>query len=869
MRKLLGIVGAVIASLVGLVVLVAAVTVVLLTNGALNGVIEGAIAAQAGRPARLEQAPTLGYENGALTLRLGPLSIANAPWAAQQQPNLASVQELRASLRLRPLLRGRVELPEVAIEGPQLHLARNEDGEVNWPQDESEGGPVRVPKIESLVIRDALVTYADARAAVDAEVALDEATGRLGGDLDLTLRATGRLQDAPLEVRVSGGSVAELLNRAAMSRPATIEATVGGSRIRAEATAFADLEALDAKVEIDAEPTLTALLAGFGIAEADLPPFQATATVEPGGDGSAIAADLRTEGASLQVEGTVADLAAPLDRFEVALVVDAPELGAILERFAVPHADQVPSAEIEGQVARDGSTTFSLRGTVGGDAIELQGGSEGAVTALDNLRADLRLEGSALGALPAQLGFATRPIESYRIAAKVEEQADGPSPVSLDLTMEDTRLQFDGSVDELRAFQGIDGRFHAQGPDPAEVLDLFKLPSINLPPYDMAGQVTWRGDEMKVADLAGKIGDSDISGDAAIDPRPAPPAVTANLHSDLLDLDDLAGLIGATPDTGAEETASPDQEEQAERRAQDDRLLPDKEIDPDLWRKADLEIDYSADRIESKLLPIDRIKVHVGSKAGWLTVDPLVTGLADGTIVGFVSLDATQAPVASEFDIRVEALQLQDMLAKLGVEGEGFGEIDGRIRLQGRGTSVAELLGSADGQVVLTMAGGALDALIVEAIGLDIAESIVVLLDSMMQTEEAKTPIRCAIVNLQLEQGVATTRPVVIDTVDSKITLDGRINLRDETLDVFIEALPKDVSPLSANQPLHVDGPLVSPSVNPAPGRTESEGLGWLLAPLAAVLPFFDVGTEPDSACGALIAQAKDAAKEPPPQPLD
>ena len=157
---------------------------------------------------------------------------------------------------------------------------------------------------------------------------------------------------------------------------------------------------------------------------------------------------------------------------------------------------------------------------------------------------------------------------------------------------------------------------------------------------------------------------------------------------------------------------------------------------------------------------------------------------------------------SAEFDIRIEALRLQDILAKLGIEGEGFGGIDGRIRLRGRGTSVDKLVGSADGQAALTVDGGAIDALIIEAIGLDIAESILVLLDSIGQTEEDKTPIRCAIVNLEFEGGVATTRPVLIDTVDSKITIDGQVNLRDETLDIFIESRPKDPSLFSANQPM-------------------------------------------------------------------
>jgi uncharacterized protein involved in outer membrane biogenesis len=862
----MGIVGAVIATLLGLVVLVAVVAVTLLQSGALNGLIEDAIAAQAGHPAQLEQAPSLGYEDGALTLDVGPLSIANADWAAEQHPDFARIQKLQASLRLRPLLSGRIELPEVTIEGPQIHLARAENGEVNWPEDETEGGgPVQVPKIENLVIRDALVTYDDAAASIDAEVAIDEATGRLGGDQDLALQASGRLQDAPLELSATGGSLDELLNQAAMSEPAAIEATIGGSRISAEATSFADLAALDARVEIDAEPTLTAILAGLGFAETDLPPFQATATVEPGAGGSLVKADVTIEGASLHVDGEIADLAAPEQGFSADLVLDAPGLGRILAQFDVPYADQVPSAEIEGEVAHEGdATTLSLQGSVGGDTIELQGGYDGALMAFSNPRADLRLVGAALGALPAQLGFATRPIESYRIAAQIEERTGEASPVKLDVTIENTRVQFDGSVDELRAFKGVEGRFRAQGPDPAAVLELFQLPSISLPPYDMAGQMTWRGNQAKVTGLDGKLGDSDIGGDAAVELRPERPAVTADLHSDLLDLDDLAGLIGAPPATGPGETASPAQEQRSERHEEDDRLLPTKEIDPELWRKADLEVDYSADRIESELLPIDRIRVHLVSEQGWLRVDPLVTGLADGTIVGFASMDGTRTPVAAEFDIRIEALQLQDMLAKLGVSGEGLGEIDGRVRLQGQGTSVDALLGSADGQVVLTMAGGAIDALIVEAIGLDLAESIAVLFDSMGQTEEDKTPIRCAIVNLEIEQGIATARPIVIDTVDSKITVDGQINLKDETLDIFIESLPKDPSLFSGNQPIHVDGPLLSPSVNPAPGRTESEALGWLMAPLAAVLPFFDLGGEEDSPCGRLIAEAKEAAAAEP-----
>jgi AsmA family protein len=76
--------------------------------------------------------------------------------------------------------------------------------------------------------------------------------------------------------------------------------------------------------------------------------------------------------------------------------------------------------------------------------------------------------------------------------------------------------------------------------------------------------------------------------------------------------------MGAPPAVGPGETASPAQEQRAEQAEQDDRLLPTKKINPDLWRKVDLDIDYNADRIESVFLPIDRIKVRVVSQGAGL-----------------------------------------------------------------------------------------------------------------------------------------------------------------------------------------------------------------------------------------------------------
>lgn len=662
---------------------------------------------------------------------------------------------------------------------------------------------------------------------------------------------------ADLQIRPDGGESRMAGTLSMEGHQAELAGTVGdlarplenlAADIRAEGVDFADLLGL-----------------GGVVVDGELPSYEISGKISAdGGTYQVTALDAALGDNRVTGDVSIRDLE-KLDGLDASLRLDAPDLADLLATFDVANADQLTTAVLDADITHaDERTQVLIEGDVSGDKLDVEGGYDGTLTAFADPKLDLLLEGSALGGLPHLFGITTRPVESYRIEAMIEEHTDEASPVVLDALLEDTRLQFDGSIDDLRAFRGIDGDALIEGPNPAVILELFELPAINLPPYRLGGRLTWRGDDINVAGLDGVVGDSDARGDIAVDLRPEPVAVTAELSSDRLDLDDLAGLIGAAPSTDEGETASAAQAQQAERRDEQDKLLPTLAIDPSNWENLDLDLRYQADRIDSENLPIDRIRINVATDGRWLTLDPLETGLADGEIVAFASLDGTQEPLAGDFDVRVKNLQLQDFLAKLGAGGEGLGEISGRIRLTGQGRSLDELLGTADGSVGLTMSGGKLDSLVIEGIGLDIAEGLAVLMDASDQANEDKVPIRCAVANLELEKGRAQANPIVLDTPDSKITAQGTIDLTNETLDMFLESHPKDSSLLSANQPIRVDGKLLSPSVGPAPGKTDNKALGWILAPIAALLPFFDPGGEPDSLCGRLIAEAKESANDNP-----
>ncbi len=66
------------------------------------------------------------------TLGISAQQVSLANPAGWTKPVLATAEELRIAVRLRPLLAGRIEISEIAIERPQIELAVDAAGHANW-----------------------------------------------------------------------------------------------------------------------------------------------------------------------------------------------------------------------------------------------------------------------------------------------------------------------------------------------------------------------------------------------------------------------------------------------------------------------------------------------------------------------------------------------------------------------------------------------------------------------------------------------------------------------------------------------------------------------------------------------------------------
>jgi uncharacterized protein involved in outer membrane biogenesis len=121
--------------------------------------------------------------------------------------------------------------------------------------------------------------------------------------------------------------------------------------------------------------------------------------------------------------------------------------------------------------------------------------------------------------------------------------------------------------------------------------------------------------------------------------------------------------------------------------------------------------------------------------------------------------------------------------------------------------------------------------------------------------------LRCAVIDLGVRKGIATSNALVVDTDDTLVIGAGAISFADERLDLTLYPQPKDRSVLAARVPLHIRGSFRDPDVFPDAKalavRGAAAGLLALINPLLALASFIETGPGKDSNCGNLLAETR------------
>ena len=438
-----------------------------------------------------------------------------------------------------------------------------------------------------------------------------------------------------------------------------------------------------------------------------------------------------------------------------------------------------------------------------------------------------------------------------------------PENLELDVkaTLGDSTLSASGSLEDVTTLGDLDLDFSVKANGLQELENVVGLGLPEFPPFSLAGSVDREDNFIVLRRFDGNLGNTTLEGDVRLDYTTTPITVYANVISSVVDLDDLAGLVGATPDTA---TADDTQSNSEQNEPDDGRLLPNGPIDLlPLTRLFNGTIDYRAESVKSEQLPISRLNLQAEIDGLKLAIAPANIDIADGNINGSINFDVAPESPEGVFELEVNRLSLRDLLESTGIDDDSLGVIGGRVKFWMSGTTVSEMAANLDGGVFLLMTEGKLDSLLSEVAGLDVFESLSVLIDP----DQPLTDIRCAYVDMHAKSGLLDIANLVIDTEDTVFLADGSVDLNDESLDVTIEPHPKDLSVLAARTAVDLGGTLGEPKL--IPGRSlpmraaAAAALGALGTPILAVIPFIEAGTGEDSNyCSGLIDSLGEAEAE-------
>jgi uncharacterized protein involved in outer membrane biogenesis len=428
------------------------------------------------------------------------------------------------------------------------------------------------------------------------------------------------------------------------------------------------------------------------------------------------------------------------------------------------------------------------------------------------------------------------------------QNPDVAFPIDVDLQAGPTSASMKGHLVGVLESGGLDVTMRIKGESLSELYPLIGVVLPKSPPYQLTGKLGREGSVWKFTRFDGRMGDSDLSGDLQVDVAPDPPFMKADFRSKMLDFDDLAGLVGAPPATGTGETASAEQKAEVAETAAEGRVLPDQPVDVPRLQAMDIDARLVATRVDPpNHLPIDRLDLHLTLKDGILRAAPASFDVAGGSVELTGALHSDRKPVRVELDMKVRGVEAARILGKTPFTEESGGKLGGGVKLAMAGNSVRELASTADGKVQVALADARVSHLLLELLGLDVMESLGVMISGDRPVE-----IGCAAFDLEAVDGQFHTDLAVIDTKDTNITADIALNLGTEKLSVRVVPHPKDTSFFALRQDLIVEGRLADLDYYPdplklGPVKGAMQKLNFLLAPFVGLVTPFDLGAQDDN----------------------
>ncbi len=422
------------------------------------------------------------------------------------------------------------------------------------------------------------------------------------------------------------------------------------------------------------------------------------------------------------------------------------------------------------------------------------------------------------------------------LASLEEFVRDNKTWVDINLEIAKTSFNLSGNLDLKTAARSLTLSASVEGENLSSLGELLMLDLPPFAPYQLTTQLQLTKNVAELQEMKIETGVSSFIGFARIER--AGEAFTANvdLHSPLVQVDDLVFEDWSWRDTeepGEEEElaeSSEDQEDSEKTDAKIENGQNRKLIDPLLLQRFEGILTVVSDRIDSgkDFLGSGELKVTV--KDGRIDVDPLSLKLPGGGIYLAGSLKPGDENSEGSIKVLIENFDIGILVRRRQPDSDMGGNVNLNIDLNSTTATIAELMESGDGYFdfsgnLTNFKSGIIDLWAVNLISAIVSSG-----------EEKQSQINCAVGRWSADKGSLTSDTFFIDTSKIRICAEGSVDLKEESLNIKVTPSAKRAEFFSLATPVKLQGTFSDLNVKLGVGGVLGTAVNMIASPLSTPL---------------------------------
>ena len=204
-----------------------------------------------------------------------------------------------------------------------------------------------------------------------------------------------------------------------------------------------------------------------------------------------------------------------------------------------------------------------------------------------------------------------------------------------------------------------------------------------------------------------------------------------------------------------------------------------------------------------------------------LNIDPFTVGYGDDRITGGIDLDTGAEPSRLKARLRSIDFDLGSLVRRMGLSAELQGKMDLMLDLDASGDSPRAMADTAEGRFTLLLRDGFLGQRFASLSAVAAVRGLL-----PWDNRQEGTKLLCAMVDLPISGGVATSHVMVLDTDDMLMRGQGEIDLGQERYDLLLRPRPKRNRATGFNANVRITGALTNPRYRLAPGDAAMKAAG-------------------------------------------